>query len=186
MPLPSKLWAAGLVSGVAFVVLLAGCDDPASTSSVTSTSAVGSTARPSTTAGTGTLPPGTSATTTPTAADRQVTATTGFTSPTGNIGCYISPESVRCDIGDRDWEPPPKPADCDLDYGQGIALAAGGSPRIVCAGDTARARGTDPLPYGQSIQAGSMRCDSSESGMSCRDVETGRGFTISREDYTFF
>ena len=58
---------------------------------------------------------------------------------------------VRCDIAERDWEPPPAPAYCELDYGQGIALSAGGDPEFVCAGDTAL--GADaPLPYGESIQ----------------------------------
>ncbi|MCW2517208.1 MAG: hypothetical protein JWR11_6250 [Mycobacterium sp.] len=48
----------------------------------------------------------------------------GFTSPSGNVGCYIDPTAARCDISDRDWTPPPRPADCEFDYGQGINLSA--------------------------------------------------------------
>ena len=44
----------------------------------------------------------------------------------------------------------------------------------------------DPLPYGGSITAGQMSCESAESGISCRDAESGTGFTISREAYTLF
>lgn len=136
--------------------------------------------------------PGTTATTTTgsddgstPSADQTVTKLTGFTSPTGNIGCYIDKRSVRCDISERDWEPPPAPSGCDLDYGQGIELQAGGSADFVCAGDTALGGG-DALDYGTSIGAGLLICESEESGMTCTDAETGRGFTISREGYDIF
>lgn len=121
----------------------------------------------------------------PPPADIEVSELTGFTSPTGNIGCYIEPSSVRCDIGDRDWKPPARPADCEFDYGQGIAMDAGGAPDFVCAGDTALGGG-DALPYGQSIAAGLLRCESAESGMTCTDVETGRGFMLAKESYELF
>lgn len=119
------------------------------------------------------------------AADTTVTKLTGFTSPTGNIGCYIDRRGVRCDIGDRDWEPPKAPSSCKLDYGQGIELSAGGAAAFVCAGDTALGGG-DVLEYGTSIGAGLLLCESEESGMSCRDAETGRGFTISKQGYEIF
>lgn len=119
----------------------------------------------------------------PPAADITVEELTGFTSPTGNIGCYIDAKSVRCDIAERDWQPPKAPADCELDYGQGITLNAGAAPEFVCAGDTAIGAG-DPLPYGESIAAGLLRCESAESGMTCSDTETGRSFTISKEAYS--
>ncbi|MDA4110354.1 DUF6636 domain-containing protein [Mycolicibacterium holsaticum] len=109
----------------------------------------------------------------------------GFTSPSGNIGCIMDSTQVRCDIRERDWAPPPPPPDCPLDYGQGLTLDAGASPLFVCAGDTALAGG-GPLGYGQSTSAGVLRCDSAMSGMTCRDVETGQGFSISREGYRFF
>lgn len=118
-------------------------------------------------------------------ADITVGKLTGFTSPTGNIGCFIDPSTVRCDIRERDWKPPPAPADCRLDYGQGISLSAGGAPDFVCAGDTTADAG-EPLPYGRSIAAGLLRCESEESGMSCRDVETGSGFALARGGYELF
>ena len=36
----------------------------------------------------------------------------GFTSPSGNIGCMLTDDLLRCDITARDWSPPPRPADC--------------------------------------------------------------------------
>ncbi len=57
-------------------------------------------------------------------------AAEGFTSPSGNIGCILSDTSLRCDVGDRDWSPPPRPADCPdfSDYGQGIMIHPTGLP----------------------------------------------------------
>ncbi|WP_234794042.1 DUF6636 domain-containing protein [Mycolicibacterium flavescens] len=110
---------------------------------------------------------------------------TGFTSPSGNIGCVLDVDHVRCDIRERDWAPPPPPADCHLDYGQGIVLQPGRGAWFVCAGDTALAAGA-PLAYGRSASAGVLRCDSAESGVTCLDVEDGHGFTISRQGYRLF
>lgn len=121
----------------------------------------------------------------PPEADLEVVKLTGFTSPSGNIGCLIDRRSVRCDIEERAWEPPPAPKSCKLDYGQGISLAAGGSADFVCAGDTALGDG-GPLPDGESIAAGLLRCESAEDGISCRDLESGRGFTIAQESFELF
>jgi hypothetical protein len=109
----------------------------------------------------------------------------GFISPTGNVACMIDPTWVRCDILDNDWSPPPRPAGCEFDYGQGISLSPGSPAEFVCAGDTAF--GPDEvLPYGESITAGVLACDSADSGFTCRDVETGHGFSISRQAYQLF
>lgn len=114
-----------------------------------------------------------------------ITDLVGFTSPSGNVGCYIDPTAVRCDISERDWTPPPRPADCDFDYGQGINLSTGETPNFVCAGDTALGGGT-PLAYGQSVAAGALRCDSAETGITCIDSTTNHGFSIARERYQLF
>jgi hypothetical protein len=114
-----------------------------------------------------------------------ITEFTGFTSPSGNVGCYIDPTGARCDISERDWSPPPRPADCEFDYGQGISVSPGENATFVCAGDTALG-GDQPLAYGRSISAGVLVCDSAESGITCRDTKTGHGFAIAREGYRVF
>ena len=73
----------------------------------------------------------------PAPSDREVHGLTGFVSPTGNVSCMVDADFARCDIIDRDWSPPPRPADCEFDYGQGISLAPGEQAQFVCAGDTA-------------------------------------------------
>ena len=118
-------------------------------------------------------------------ADREVYELSGFVSPTGNVSCMIDADWARCDIIDRDWAPPPRPADCEFDYGQGISLAPGEPAEFVCAGDTAF--GADEvLPYGDSITAGVLRCESAEKGITCRDTKTSHGFSISQQAYQLF
>ena len=118
-------------------------------------------------------------------ADREVYELSGFVSPTGNVSCMIDADLARCDIIDRDWSPPPRPADCEFDYGQGISLAPGEPAEFVCAGDTAF--GADEvLPYGDSITAGVLRCESAEAGITCRDTQTSHGFSISQQAYQLF
>jgi hypothetical protein len=121
----------------------------------------------------------------PASTDREVTELTGFISPTGNVACTLDADWARCDIIARDWAAPARPADCEFDYGQGISLGPGEQAQFVCAGDTAF--GPDEvLPYGDSIKAGILRCESADSGIACRDIQTGHGFSISREAYRLF
>ena len=183
-----------LLAVLALGAIVAGCGDGGSTSTVTSTETVPATSSSTTesTSTTSTEVTTTEQTTTEGGggtqpADQTVTSLTGFTSPSGNLGCIIDRKSVRCDVQNREWDPPSRPASCNknVDYGQGITLAAGAAPEFVCAGDTTLGSGP-VLPYGESIAAGLLRCDSEETGMSCRDMESGRGFTISTQAYKLF
>jgi hypothetical protein len=121
----------------------------------------------------------------PAAVDQEIQELTGFVSPTGNVACMMDASWARCDIVDRDWSPPPRPADCESDYRQGLSVAPGGPAQFVCAGDTVF--GPDEvLPYGESITADRVRCENAESGITCLDTESGHGFSISREAYRLF
>ena len=113
-------------------------------------------------------------------------AATGFRSPSGNIGCYIGQNLARCDIRERDWSPPPKPASCQLDWGQGVAVdRRDRKASFVCAGDTALNDGRK-LGYGDSIRRGDLRCRSRRSGMHCRNLRTDHGFALSRDSARLF
>lgn len=130
--------------------------------------------------------PDTSTTTAkPQPVDREVFTYTGFISPTGNVSCMIDVDLARCDIIDRDWSPPPRPADCEFDYGQGIEIVPGEPAAFVCAGDTAFGA-EDVLAYGDAIMAGPLRCESVDAGITCRDTGTGHGFTIAQPAYQVF
>lgn len=116
-----------------------------------------------------------------------------FTSPSGNIGCFMDPWTVRCDIRDRTWLPPPRPANCPEfgdyghDYGQGIVLNADddAGASFVCANDSVLGAGP-PLGYGQEMQLDSIRCQMWPTGVACQDFMNGKGFTMSREAYEIF
>jgi hypothetical protein len=92
---------------------------------------------------------------------------------------------VRCDIAERNWSAPPRPTDCEFDYGQGVSLSRGQEAAFVCAGDTALG-GRKPLDYGQSVSVALMQCNSAESDIMRRDSRTGHGFAIAREAYRVF
>jgi hypothetical protein len=103
-----------------------------------------------------------------------------FQSPSGNIGCALSRDGVRCDIAERDWTPPPKPASCELDWGNGVAVDRHGRAQIICAGDTTLHAGRH-LAYGDSLRRGRFRCTSRRTGMRCVNRRNGHGFVLSRQ-----
>lgn len=110
-----------------------------------------------------------------------------FTSPSKNIGCYMSRRDTRCDIRNRSWQPPPEPKSCKkigLDYGQGIAIGANHA-EFICAGDTALG-GPKVLAYGQIAQRGPFVCESEPDGMTCSNIHHGHGFFLSKESYRIF
>jgi hypothetical protein len=106
---------------------------------------------------------------------------TQFQSPSGNIGCVIGRQGgVRCDIRNRDWRPPPKPASCMLDWGFGLTVGRRGRGQFVCAGDTTLGQGRR-LAYGDAVRRGRFRCLSRRSGMRCANRRNGHGFVLSRQ-----
>jgi hypothetical protein len=126
--------------------------------------------------------------------DRSGRKQAGFSSPTGNITCSFEARdedlpggSLRCEIGAKSWQPPPRPTACELDWGFGITLVD--QAQVLCAGDTNRGdhdAGTDGsfvLPYGTAMQFGSLRCASRRSGIDCANTRTGSGFLLARERY---
>src|ERR1044072_6646795 len=87
-----------------------------------------------------------------------------FQSPSGNIGCYINKAAVRCDIREREWKPPKKPASCELDWGYGLSIARKGRGAVVCAGDTALGAGP-MIAYGGTVSRGRFTCRSLTTGV---------------------
>ena len=91
-----------------------------------------------------------------------------------------------CDIRNRDWEPPPKPPSCELDYGQGISVGGSLRGEFVCAGDTALDPSFGVLPYGTDSRVGKFTCSSREDGMTCTNTSTNHGFSPTRDRYRLF
>ena len=107
-------------------------------------------------------------------------AATFFQSPSGNIRCVIDRTSIaRCDIGRRNWTPPPKPRSCPGDWANGMEVGFRGRGRFTCASDAVPEGRT--LGYGESIRRGRFRCTSRRTGMRCVNRRNGHGFALSRE-----
>ena len=104
----------------------------------------------------------------------------GFKSPTGNIHCqYFEPE-MRCDIMQISSPVPPRPRDCDLEWGRAFAVTIGSRSGIrLCYGDTVMDDRLPVLPYGNVWRRDGITCVSEQTGVTCTNGP-GHGFSISR------
>jgi hypothetical protein len=165
---------AAAVAGFAAVVALSGCGGPTDTQAASTTSVAGQT----------TAQPVQS--TSPAPADQEVVESTSFLSPDGNIACNIDMNvGARCDIIDASWQAPAAPTDCQDSYGHMIAIGLDKPAEFICAGDTVFGS-EELLPDGESIVAGAFRCESVDSGITCRNTETGHGFSLSYDANRLF
>ncbi len=136
----------------------------------------------------GTSSGGAGGATTPSEAPTEIRTLSAFRSPTGNIGCMLFAALARCDVADRRWSLPARPASCpdQVEFGQGAQVGRQGAGRLVCAGDTARDPTAPVLAYGTGASIGPFVCVSRSSGMTCTNSRTGHGFTVTAQDYRLF
>jgi hypothetical protein len=103
-----------------------------------------------------------------------------FRTPSNNIHCLYYQNSLRCMVLDYVGKEPPKPADCDLDWGAGATLEARGRAGLfVCAGDTIQDNGAPIVAYGSTWKRGGFVCKSTTAGLTCRN-RSSVGFFLSR------
>jgi hypothetical protein len=114
-----------------------------------------------------------------------------FQSPSGNVNCLIGTfvggdddNFVYCDVANRIWVAPPRPADCPLVWGSRFRLDEGKAAGFGCYHQELPAP-ESTLDYGQRRSVGPITCDSEPAGMTCTDGSTGHFFRISRESYQF-
>jgi hypothetical protein len=111
-----------------------------------------------------------------------------FRSPSGNIHCAIMDlpdyKGARCDL--TSFVPSfPRPADCDLDWGYALEVAARGKGAPLCAGDTVRTPDARVLGFGETLSRAGLSCTSRTDGITCRNA-AGHGFTASRRQQKVF
>ena len=114
----------------------------------------------------------------------------GFRSPSGNIHCQAykldDGAGLRCDIRQMANKPPPKPRDCDLDWGRAFEVSDKAQPaQRLCYGDTVMNDDLPPLAYGGSWQRHGFTCTSAQSGVRCANAR-GNGFELSRGTQRLF
>lgn len=176
----------------AVLVLIACADEPATvvesaepTAAAEASVEPTASAVPSTGSGTAAGTPSETAPVSPTATDDHQYE--NFVTPRGNIRCSIASapegESVRCDIGDKQWEAPPRPEDCEFDWGSSLYLGKEQSG-FDCVSDAIDP--VEPLPYGQTRTLRRITCTSRETGVRCQHLDSRRGFELSRARYSLF
>jgi hypothetical protein len=114
----------------------------------------------------------------------------GFRTPSGNIHCqYFTGDhdpTIRCDVVRISNRPPPRPRDCDLDWGQACQVSSRSARgERLCYGDTVQDPSLPALPYGESFSREGMTCMSGQAGVTCRNAG-GHGFELSRGNQQVF
>ena len=113
----------------------------------------------------------------------------GFQSPSKNIACiyfeYDNHKALRCDVGDMAEMPPPRPANCELDWGHSCQVEARGSGERSGTGDTQIGQPLPMLRYGEVWQRSGITCKSEEAGVMCFNADR-RGFSLSRAKQEVF
>lgn len=114
--------------------------------------------------------------------------TESVASPSGNITCEVSPSGAECGIATLASEPAPS-TECDGVQGYVVSLTSEGVALPCVSPDELPAEAgatVEVLDYGQNITVNNFSCDSTESGMTCTDSSTGKGFTLARAGITEF
>lgn len=101
-----------------------------------------------------------------------------FAMPSRNIWCQIGEEAF-CFIGHYTFRPPSVDT-CDSEVGPVVQLTSEGAT-FPCVTDEIGSSAPSDAPdldYGEHTVVGDFWCSSEETGVTCRSVETGRGFTL--------
>jgi hypothetical protein len=111
-----------------------------------------------------------------------------FQSPSNNIACQFFNDgkrsALRCDIANM-MTNPPRPADCDLEWGQAFELTAQDGGTRICYGDTIIDKTLPVLAYGEVWQRGGFTCKSEQTGITCFNADR-HGFALSRAKQEMF
>lgn len=110
---------------------------------------------------------------------------TWFQTPSGYIGRVMGAgDGARCDILRWTYTPPPRPADCPLDWGYALEVRLGARAMFACASDTV-GNAPDVPPYGHAAAIDGITCTSQETGVRC-ETDDRHGFALSAENYELF
>ena len=110
-----------------------------------------------------------------------------FQLPSRNIACAMGkPGYARCDVRQKTFTSPAKPANCPLDFGSAVAVQGKKPGKFICIGDTVMNPGAPVLKYGEDSVVGFFSCSSTTVGVICRNRQTGHGFFLAREKFRVF
>ncbi|MGP9538641.1 variant leucine-rich repeat-containing protein [Brachybacterium sp. AOP43-C2-M15] len=107
---------------------------------------------------------------------------TELSSPTGNIVCRLDEDSATCSLEQQDYAQNDL-EDCGDDT---FSIAVAEQDAAPDCGTSALSDSAETLDYGESATNGEMACTSRSDGMTCWNIMTGKGFTVSRSSYETF
>ena len=108
-----------------------------------------------------------------------------FQLPSRNIHCALTQRELFCEVLAFTFTPPPRPRNCDANWGNAVMLGSRGPARLVCHGDPGDISGYRVLAYGLAWQGPGMNCTAAQSGLRCVNAE-GRGFEMARARVRIF
>lgn len=105
---------------------------------------------------------------------------TDLVSPSGNITCTLSEDSVGCTLQDQSYG-----SDDGCEDGPFAIRVKDDEAEKEC-GTTYASSDSPVLAYGRSAKNGDMACESRATGMTCWNQHTGHGFSVNRASYDTF
>jgi hypothetical protein len=118
-------------------------------------------------------------------------AMVGFKTPSDNVHCQVEDWGggsvyLRCDMSEIQGRVPPRPRDCDLDWGGAFSVSRDKRrAQRICHGDTVRDERLQTLAYGSTWRKAGFTCVSERSGLTCSN-RFGSGFRLSRSSQKIF
>ena len=119
----------------------------------------------------------------------------GLKTPTGNIQCMIDdygladgsyPPFLRCDISEMTAPRPPRPKDCEFDWGSAFSITQEDEVgHRMCVSDSVASDQWEVLDYGAVWQQLGFTCRSERTGLTCFNAKH-HGFTLSRSSQKLF
>ena len=111
-------------------------------------------------------------------------AMVGFKTPSDNIHCQVEdwdgPVYLRCDVSEIQRRVPPKPHDCEFDWGQAFSVSRDKRrAQRICYSDSVRDEGLPILAYGSTWRKAGFTCVLRPRGLTCSN-RFGSGFRLSR------
>ncbi|MDQ2983301.1 MAG: hypothetical protein M3R70_05170 [Actinomycetota bacterium] len=114
------------------------------------------------------------------AAGAQSKAFVSFRTPSKNIYCMYGSGELRCDIGSGLRPKPPKPRNCQFDWGGSVNMRRTGRARVGCVSDSVYSSNARVLRYGKTWRGGGFACTSRIMGLTCRNASR-HGWFLSRQ-----
>jgi hypothetical protein len=108
-----------------------------------------------------------------------------FALPSGNIACTITDKGATCTIASITFAPPPA-GTCKGTVGHVFTVGPDGASVPCTEGPAPVVAGSDVpvLEYGRVASVSGYTCESSTSGVTCRNDSTKKGFTLARGSFS--